>query len=218
MEHRDECTMTQPPSGLGPNIVPEGWPDFSQKCSAYWAKINADQKQLLRVYGLGVVTARKSHHSQTGSITWRIPVPDELPRTAVWYIDGSALEADVPQVIAVGFAITLVDALDGKLLAFAYGVPPSWVNSSAAAEGWALYVVIASIPLISTRAGRVEYAGIVTDCKSLLHELARGKSRCVHHSRVMARLWELIFGVLDCDEQAPRSSDPVRGSEVDRPT
>ena len=126
-----------------------------------------------------------------------------LPQHAVWYIDGSALEADIPQVMAVGFAAVLVDANDGQLLAFAYGVPPSWVNSSAAAEGWALYAVLATILQIANLIGRVRYAGIVTDCKSLLFEIARGKAKCIHHTRVMARLWRLIFRVLDSEETAP---------------
>ena len=130
-------------------------------------------------------------------------MPDVLPLHAVWYVDGSALEADIPQVMAVGFAAVLVNLYDGQLLAFAYGVPPSWINSSAAAEGWALYTVLATVPHTVTMMGRVRYAGIITDCKSLLCEIARGKERCTHHTRVMARLWGLIFGVIDCDDRAP---------------
>ena len=53
---------------------------------------------------------------------------------------------------------THVDMADGALLVFAYGTPPTWVETSAAAELWALLCMLQIAP---------EQPATVTDCNGI---------------------------------------------------
>ena len=86
----------------------------------------------------------------------------------------------MPQLSAMGFAMALVDASNGALLAFAYGAPPTWVDTSAAAELWALFTLLQMSP---------EQPVTITDCKGMLDELRRGREAATAHDRRNARLW-----------------------------
>jgi len=122
-----------------------------------------------------------------GWFRWLVGLPDELPDGTTFYIDGSWIDGPSRVTGRAGYAIVVV-APGGELLAYAYGVPPCWACSSAAAEAWAFYMVLMITPAPPY---------VVTDCLGLLDTLERGREAATAATRMLARIWNLIFEALD---------------------
>ena len=125
-----------------------------------------------------------------GTFTWvEDPSHHDLSQ-ATFYIDGSAFYAELGSYhTRCGFSIVVVTGED-RLLGAGRGVPPSFVNTSAAAELWALYQLLLNFPFIPR---------IVTDCKGILDSLDRNPSLAVGPLCRLARIWKLIIHTLDSD-------------------
>jgi hypothetical protein len=122
-----------------------------------------------------------------GWCEWLLPVPDPTDPDLTYYIDGSLIDGPAKTTCRAGFAVVVVDAA-GRLVGYAAGAPPAWATSSAAAEAWAMLVVLqtaASPPRV------------VTDCLGLLETLQRGREAATAANRPLARLWALTFAALD---------------------
>ena len=78
-----------------------------------------------------------------------------------------------------GFGIVVTSA-QGELLAYGLGWPPSWCDTAAAAEAWALQFVVCSCPFLPD---------IRTDCQALISTAASGTKEATHHGRPLARIW-----------------------------
>ena len=75
-------------------------------------------------------------------------------------------------------------------MAYGGGIPPWWCRTAAAAEAWALYIVLSfsvSVPVIKT------------DCLALLHNAQAGMAVATSASKMLARIWNLIGGIVDGD-------------------
>ena len=73
-----------------------------------------------------------------GTLTWHIS-PDHGPAVSDYvYIDGSGFNTNAHQFVRFGHA-TIVVCPDGQLGGLGRGVPPDWVDSSAAPELWQLF-------------------------------------------------------------------------------
>ena len=68
-------------------------------------------------------------------------------------------------------------------MAYGMGWPPSWPETAAAAEAWALQFVTCSCPFMPT---------VRTDCQTLLTTAALGAGNATHHTRPLARVWSRI--------------------------
>ncbi len=88
-----------------------------------------------------------------------------------------------------GFGIAVVSET-GHLLTYGLGWPPSWCSTAAAAEAWALQVVIKFCPFPPQ---------LRTDCMALLTTVSNGTAKATHHSKPLARVWRLIAEALDVD-------------------
>ena len=88
-----------------------------------------------------------------------------------------------------GFGIA-VASKSGSLLGYGFGWPPSWCTTAAAAEAWALQVVLETCPFPPK---------MRTDCLALLSTAREGSRRAEHHSRPLARIWRLIRQAIDVD-------------------
>ena len=121
--------------------------------------------------------------SLDGAFQWYGPSPSTFDCSgATWYTDGSVFEPRWRDISATGFAVALVGS-QGQLLTYGAGIPPNWVDSSAATEAWALYIACFS----STAPPRV-----VTDCLCLLSAARGGIEQAAHASCTLARAWNLI--------------------------
>ena len=78
-----------------------------------------------------------------GEFKWIVGPDDADPglSNATWYCDGSLLDGKWKPLRATGFGIALV-TVEGDLLAYGLGWPPSWCATAAAAEVWALQIVL----------------------------------------------------------------------------
>ena len=88
-----------------------------------------------------------------------------------------------------GYGIAVV-AADGSLLGYGLGWPPSWCTTAAAAEAWALSIVLTQVPFPPQ---------LRTDCLALLHTARAGTRRATHHSRPLARIWKMIAETIGTD-------------------
>ena len=178
LEHRRVC----------PAIVPdEGWPAPSPAVRAWLEQLEPGRRRTLQTRGLLTVSVVIAPSPAQGWFRWLVGLPDELPEGTTFYIDGSWIDGPSRVTGRAGYAIVVV-APDGKLLAYAYGVPPRWACSSAAAEAWALYMVLMVTPAPPC---------VITDCLGLLDTLERGREAATAASRLLARIWNLIFEALD---------------------
>jgi len=118
---------------------------------------------------------------------WLIGSPELADDSCTWYVDGSMVDGKWQGTARTGFGIVIVGP-DGGVRGIALGSPPSWVTSAAGAEAWALLEVLQVSP------GTPK---IVTDCLGLIQQLERGGTDATGSRRPLARLWRLIFSVLD---------------------
>jgi len=151
------------------------------------SKLDEPRRLLLQTRALLVVDAPLAPPPASGWFRWIKRLPDVVPPTARWYMDGSFLDGPSPLTGRTGFAIAVVDD-GGHLLACAYGAPPCWIRNSAGAEAWALLTVLHHCPVMPI---------LFTDCLGLISKLARGKTAATGHDRPLARLWRLIFAAVD---------------------
>ena len=156
LAHRYECPVTRPLAGwVKPDI------DSEQILAA----LPSAQRLCLKTRGIMACKLALDEQSAQATLVWHIPLPDDPPDDTVYYIDGSAMDADNKPLIRLGFAIAAVSPI-GELLGVAYGCPPSWILDSAGAETWAFYTVISTCPTVPC---------VVTDCPGIVNTLRDGK-------------------------------------------
>ena len=139
LAHRHACTATAPP---------EGWPPPAPKASLVLGKVSETRKTiLLRDSALLAVRLLSMSFDQHGQFRWLMPVASDDQRLddVVWYCDGSMLNGRRKAVKATGFGIAVVSK-HGDLLAYGLGRPPSWCSTAAAAEVWAVQVILTLCP------------------------------------------------------------------------
>ena len=71
-------------------------------------------------------------------IRWLLPLPDQIPPDARWYIDGSEMNKSCDLTVSLGSGLVVTTG-DGMLIACALAIPPRWVKHAAGAEAWSLY-------------------------------------------------------------------------------
>ena len=97
------------------------------------------------------------------------------------------MDIDDKLVCRLGFSIVGV-CPRGQLRSVGYGTPPYWITDSAGAETWAFYTVLslcASCPRV------------VTDCLGIVNTLASGRDRATAPMHKLARVWNMVFNILD---------------------
>ena len=103
-----------------------------------------------------------------------------------WYIDGSLL--DGPRELMSRTGAGFVAVLKGKLMAYGYAVPPSWISTIPGVEAWALCIILKNT--VSRRA-------VITDCLGNVKMLERGKADAMNGKRPLARVWGPIFSSIE---------------------
>ena len=152
--------------------------------------MGADRLHLLKTRGLCTVRLPAPALRTTGTFTWLL---DPLARAnldgATWYCDGSLVLGRWAPFRTTGFGIAVV-AADGELIGFGYGTPPSRVYTAAAAELWAISVILNINPFPPK---------IKTDCMSVISAAKAGTASATDGSRQLARTWRAIAESIDED-------------------
>ncbi|HUU60977.1 MAG TPA: reverse transcriptase domain-containing protein, partial [Acidimicrobiia bacterium] len=104
------------------------------------------------------------------------------------YPDGSLLDGNaVPAAGRLGWAFAVIDA-EGALVASAHGRPPVWITDTAGAEAWAILQACSfASPGCSYR----------IDCRPCVDAIHKGKQWATAAQRPLARVFNLVFGVID---------------------
>ena len=181
LEHRYSCATTRPLAG---------WIESNPDAEQFISGLPDSQRLTLRTRGVLLRRLTLPEPAVEASLHWRIPWPDDIPEGSKVYIDASAMDATCKPLTRLGFAIVVV-ASSGELLALGYGCPPNWIVDSGGAETWAFYVVASLSPFLPR---------IVTDYLGILSTLRDGKDRAISAVRGTARLWKMVFSVLDSDD------------------
>jgi hypothetical protein len=178
LEHRRSCQATMPDGG---------WPAPKRHVQHFLGKISDLRRRILQTRGILLLDVVIPRPVADGWCEWLLPVPDPTDPDLTYYIDGSLVDGPSKTTSRAGFAVVVVDAA-GRLVGYAAGAPPAWATSSAAAEAWAMLVVL------QTAAAPPK---VVTDCLGLLETLQRGREAATAANRPLARLWALTFAALD---------------------
>ena len=141
---------------------------------------------MLQTRGLLVLDVQVAPPDPKGWFRWLLEVPEGTDGEVVYYIDGSVV--DGPDRLTARAGLAIVAIVGRAVVGYAVGAPPAWATTSAAAEGWALLMVVKA---------SVNPPRVVTDCLGLLDTLERGQEAATGAGRVLARLWALLFSAFD---------------------
>ena len=115
---------------------------------------------------------------ETG-IKWFTDPPDHTRIDLRWYTDGSMKFGPIWELRLTGCAIVVVST-SGDLVAFGNAVPAPWVRTAAAAELWAVMLVLAYT---------IKPPQIITDCLSILSAATAGSASAAAPNSLLAQLW-----------------------------
>ena len=176
-EHRFCCSATRPVGG---------WPAAPKAAARCLGRLSSDRKRLLQTRGLLALRLPAPPPHPGEWFMWACAPPEDLPDTAVWYLDGSLVHGHWRQFRATGFGIVVVVGLE--VVAYGQGVPPHWCDTAAAAEAWALLTALSLAPFPPM---------MRTDCLVLIRVAQAGLLEATRASRPLARIWGMIGTKLD---------------------
>ena len=182
IEHRFTCKTTMPTAG---------WPKPPAAAGDFLLNLARDRKRFLQQRALAVIRLPPTTRHAQGQFHWLKP-PDHNNlefNEAVWYCDGSLIHGKWAPLRTTGFGI-VVTSVQGKLLAYGMGWPPSWCSTAAAAEAWALHIVIETCPFPPS---------MRTDYQALLKTAQAGTQSATGAARPLARVWKRIAANVGAD-------------------
>ena len=123
----------------------QGWPAPSRRVGRFLGALAPERRQLLFTRGVFVARMVVPQPAAEGWFRWICEPPQMPDNDWTYYIDGSLIDGPSKLFSRAGFAIVVVK-FDGTLVGYASGCPPSWIRSAAAAEAWALFIVLRCCP------------------------------------------------------------------------
>ena len=178
--HRRSCPASMP-SG--------GWPQPPSTTQALLTSIGGARLDLLHTRGLLAIKIRRPPVQEEAAVRWIGAPPDVTRSDLIWYTDGSLKYGSCWELRRTGCSLVVVSQ-DGDLVAYGHAVPPAWVRSAAAAELWAVMLVLLANPAPPP---------IVTDCLSILTTAIGGTASAIAPSRPQAQIWDRIATILGAD-------------------
>jgi len=180
--HRRFCKATMP---LG------GWQAAPEAASLFCGQLTPDALRTLRNTGIAIVRAVIPPPRPDEEVVWLKCVGDEVDESSLsWYIDGSLLDGPRELLGRTGAGFAAVSPL-GKLEAYGYALPPSWISTIPGVEAWAYSIILRST---------VSRHRVITDCLGNVNILRKGAAWATDQKRPLARIWAPIFTALDANE------------------
>ena len=130
--HRRCCPATAPA---------DGWPLPPESGRLLLARIGEYRANLLRTRGLLALRIPRPPQQVETGIKWFTDPPDHTRNDLRWYTDGSMKFGPIWELRRTGCAMVVVST-SGDLVAFGNAVPAPWVRTAAAAELWAVMLVL----------------------------------------------------------------------------
>jgi hypothetical protein len=166
----------------------EGWSQRPDEANQFYNALSDDNRIALDTRALAVVRAVVPLADELETITWIKPIPQDVDEaTLSWYIDGSTLDGPTNTLRRSGAGFLATNP-EGDLVAYGFGVPPWWVDTTPGAEAWALGIVV------SATTGRKH---VFTDCLGNVSTIQRGSAWATAANRRYARIWGPTFSALD---------------------
>jgi hypothetical protein len=181
VEHRFVCRASCPEGG---------WQKAPKEAELVRGRIGSERLRLLQTRGLLVLRLPAPPRLRQEWFQWTVSPPDsEEADSFTWYLDGSLLDGEWVDYRAVGFGVVVV-SMDGSLMGFGKGCPPTWCTTAAAAEAWALATTLSLTPFPPA---------MRTDCQALLATAQEGYQKAVGANKPLARVWSQIAAAVDED-------------------
>ena len=148
------------------------------------ASLSTQRLRHFSLHGFLAVKVAAPPFEQDGAFSWIIPLPEHHTGcdNITWYCDGSLIDGRRNAIRCSGFGLAAVSSND-DLIAYGLGWPPSWCDTAASAEAWAMLTVLAQCPFVPP---------IRTDCQALLTTALAGNASASHRGRPLARVWSKI--------------------------
>ncbi len=170
--------------------MPEGgWPAPPVECWPLLARLSEPRRELLHTRGLLALRLPRPAPQVSTAILWLSAPPDTTRTDLLWYTDGSMQHGPTWDLRRTGCGVVVVSR-SGDLVAFGTAVPPGSMRTAAAAELWAVLLVL-SVAIVPP--------DIRTDCMSILTAAASGSAKATMPNKMLATLWERIGATLDDD-------------------
>jgi hypothetical protein len=173
------------------NVPTGGWPTLPTKFRNFREGLAENRLRHLDTRGMLALLVQAPLLDEAEAVRWLLPLPEDLPPDARWYVDGSEMNKGCILTVSLGSGL-VVTAASGELIACALAIPPRWVKHASGAEAWSLYLALRST---------VTSPKVTTDCQALLRIIETGKSAATASDKPMARLWNLAYGVMDSDTE-----------------
>jgi len=179
--HRHTCPVIMPAGG---------WQPFPPRAAQIMGGLNATRRAILTTRAVMVVSIPvPSAQVASEGWVWHSEPPDVADVDLVWVIDGSRKHAEVWETATTGCGVAVIRK-DGTLVAYAHATPPPWARTAAAAEAWALSLVVELCPFIPS---------VLTDCKAVVDAAWAGVYAATAASRPTARIWRRISHCVNGD-------------------
>ncbi|CAK0867119.1 unnamed protein product, partial [Prorocentrum cordatum] len=178
--HRRVCEASLPP---------DGWPEPPEACRRLLSVLPEARLTFLRTRGLLALRLPRPVPQEEAAVRWFTDPPDATRADLCWYTDGSMKFGPVWELRRTGCALVVVSE-NGDLAAYGCAVPPPWIRTAAAAELWAVMLVLT----ITLRPPTIR-----TDCRALLAAAAAGTARATQPTRMLAQVWSRVSTLVDGD-------------------
>ncbi|CAK0813206.1 unnamed protein product [Prorocentrum cordatum] len=178
--HRRVCEASLPP---------DGWPELPEACQHLLSVLPEARLTFLRTRGLLALRLPRPVPQEEAAVRWFTDPPDATRADLCWYTDGSMKFGPVWELRRTGCALVVVSE-NGDLVAYGCAAPPPWIRTAAAAELWAVMLVLT----ITLRPPTIR-----TDCRALLTAVAAGTAQATQPTRMLAQVWSRVSTLVDGD-------------------
>ncbi|CAK0827955.1 unnamed protein product [Prorocentrum cordatum] len=176
--HRRVCEASLPP---------DGWPEPPEACQRLLSVPPEARLTFLRTRGLLALRLPRPVPQEEAAVRWFTDPPDATRADLCWHADGSMKFGPVWELRRAGCALVVVSE-NGDLAAYGCAVPPPWIRAAAAAELWAVMLVLT----IALRPPTIR-----TDCRALLTAAAAGTAQATQPTRMLAQVWSRVPTLVD---------------------
>ena len=184
LQHRIcECPQLRPYRlSMGPNALVQPQLDGT---AIHGTVLAAHSTGLFPLPRLELPDHQRAPHD--GSFEWTIRPDQSGLVSGVFYTDGSRIASSHPDTTRLGWSFVVLDR-HNHTIAAAHGSPPAFVTDIPGAEAWAILQAV-SVAILGS--------SFRSDCKPCIDALHAGRRWACAADRPLARVFNLIFPLID---------------------